>query len=161
MTSLASTPHRCPFRVGDSRHGRVSGLLAEADSRDGHPNEVQNFNQAAIRSVTLSDSLLYAIPALIHHWTTPGPISHRLINTTTGHWPAPIALQRLLVAALMLIIVFGVTWWLLAPTSRPTAVRSMLLAVGGLWLLGSSAHLNQVSSFMRNPQRALIPLLKR
>ena len=111
----------------------------------------QNFNQAAIRSVTLSDSLLYAIPALIHHWTTPGPISHRLINTTTGHWPAPIALQRLLVAALMLIIVFGVTWWLLAPTSRPTAVRSMLLAVGGLWLLGSSAHLNQVSSFMRNP----------
>ena len=27
----------------------------------------------------------------------------------------------------------------------------MLLAVVGLWLLGSSAHLNQVSSLMRNP----------
>ena len=109
-----------------------------------------NFNQAAISSVTLTDSLLYAIPALIHHWITPGPISHRVINTTTGHLPAPIALQRLLVAALMLIIVIGVTWWLLAPASRTAAVRCMLLAVSGLWLLGSSAHLNQVSSLMRN-----------
>jgi hypothetical protein len=111
----------------------------------------QNFNQAAISTVTLTDSLLYAIPALIHHWLTPGPISHRLINTTTGHLQAPIALQRVLVAALMLIIVIGVTWWLLAPASRPAAVRSMLLAVGGLWLVGSGAHLNQVSFLMRNP----------
>ena len=111
----------------------------------------QNFNQAAISSITLTDSLLYAIPALIHHWITPGPISHRLINTTIGHLPAPIALQRVLVTALVLIIVIGVTWWLLAPASRPAAVRCMLLAVSGLWLLGSSAHLNQVSSLMRNP----------
>ena len=111
----------------------------------------QNFNQAAISSVTLTDSLLSAIPALIHHWITPDPISHRLINTTSGHLPAPIALQRVLVAALMLIIVIGMTWWLLAPATRPAAVRSMLLAVVGLWLLGSSAHLNQVSSLMRNP----------
>ena len=108
-----------------------------------------NFNQAAISSVTLTDSLLYAIPALIHHWITPGPISHRLINTTTGHLPAPIALQRVLVAALMLIFVIGVTCWLLAPSSRMAAVRSMLLAVSGLWLIGSSAHLNQVSLLMR------------
>ena len=111
----------------------------------------QNFNQAAIRSLTLTDSLLNAIPALIHHWVTPGPISHRLINTTIGHLPAPIALQRVLVTALVLIIVIGVTWWLLAPASRTAAVRCMLLAVSGLWLLGSSAHLNQVSSLMRNP----------
>ena len=111
----------------------------------------QNFNQAAIRSLTLTDSLLHAIPALIHHWVTPGPISHRLINTTTGHLPAPIALQRVLVAALMLTIVIGITWWLLAPTSRTAAVRCMLLAVSGLWLLGSSVHLNQVSSLMRYP----------
>ena len=111
----------------------------------------QNFNQAAIRSLTLTDSLLNAIPALLRHWVTPGPISHRLINTTTGHLPAPIALQRVLVTALVLIIVIGVTWWLLAPASRPAAVRCMLLAVSGLWLLGSSAHLNQVSSLMRNP----------
>ena len=111
----------------------------------------QNFNQAAISSVTLSNSLLYAIPALIHHWITPGPISHRLINTTIGHLPAPIALQRVLVTALVLIVLIGVTWWLLAPASRPAAVRCMLLAVSGLWLLGSSAHLNQVSSLMRNP----------
>ena len=111
----------------------------------------QNFNQAAIGSVTLTDSLLNAIPALIHHWVTPGPISHRLINNTTGHLPAPIALQRVLVAALVLIISIGVTWWLLAPASRTAAVRSMLLAVSGLWLLGSSAHLNQVYSLMQNP----------
>ena len=121
----------------------------------------QNFNQAAIRSLTLTDSLLNAIPALIHHWVTPGPISHRLINTTTGHLPAPIALQRVLVAALMLIVVIGVTWWLLAPASRTAAVRCMLLAVSGLWLLGSSAHLNQVSSLMRTPRLALILLLTR
>ncbi len=111
----------------------------------------QNFNQAAIRSLTLTDSLLNAIPALIHHWVTPGPISHRLINTTIGHLPAPIALQRVLVTALVLIVVIGVTWWLLAPASRTAAVRCMLLAVSGLWLLGSSAHLNQVSSLMRTP----------
>ena len=111
----------------------------------------QNFTQAAIRSVTLTDSLLNAIPALIHHWVTPGPLSHRLINTTTGHLSAPIALQRVLVAALMLIVVLGVTWWLLAPRSRPATVRGMLLAVSGLWLLGSIAHLNQVSSVMRSP----------
>ena len=111
----------------------------------------QNFNQAAIRSLTLTDSLLNAIPALIHHWVTPGPISHRLINTTIGHLPAPIALQRVLVTALVLIVVIGVTWWLLAPASRTAAVRCMLLAVSGLWLLGSSAHLNQVSSLMRPP----------
>ena len=121
----------------------------------------QNFNQAAIRSLTLTDSLLNAIPALIHHWVTPGPISHRLINTTIGHLPAPIALQRVLVTALVLIIVIGVTWWLLAPASRTAAVRCMLLAVSGLWLLGSSAHLNQVSSLMRNPRLALILLLTR
>ena len=65
----------------------------------------QNFNQAAIGSVTLTDSLLNAIPALIHHWVTPGPISHRLINTTTGHLSAPVALQRVLVAALMLSLI--------------------------------------------------------
>ena len=111
----------------------------------------QNFNGAAIRSVTLTDSLLNAIPALIHHWVTPSPLSHRLINTTTGHLSAPIALQRVLVAALMLIVVIGVTWWLLAPGSRTAAVRGMLLALSGLWLLGSFTHLNQVSSVMRSP----------
>ena len=111
----------------------------------------QNFNEAAIRSVTLTDSLLNALPALIHHWVTPGPLSHRLINTTTGHLSAPIALQRVLVAALMLIVVIGVTWWLLAPRSRASAVRGMLLALSGLWLLGSITHLNQVSSVMRSP----------
>jgi hypothetical protein len=110
----------------------------------------QNFNQAAIGSLTLTDSLLNAIPALIHHWVTPGPVSHRLINSTIGHLPAPIPLQRVLVAALVLIVVVGVTWWLLAPASRTAAVRCMLLAASGLWLLGSSAHLNQVSSLMRN-----------
>ena len=81
--------------------------------------------------MTLTDSLLNAIPALIHHWVTPGPISHRLINTTIGHLPAPIALQRVLVTALVLIVVIGVTWWLLAPASRTAAVRCMLLAVSG------------------------------
>jgi cbb3-type cytochrome oxidase subunit 3 len=111
----------------------------------------RDFNQAAIRSVTLTDSLLNAIPALIHHWVTPAPLSHRLINSTTGHLMAPIALQRVLVVALMLIIVIGVTWWLLAPASKTAAVRGMLLAVSGLWLLGSTTHLNQVCALMRAP----------
>ena len=59
----------------------------------------QNFNQAAIGSLTLTDSLLNAIPALIHHRVTPGPVSHRLINTTIGHLPAPIP--------------YSGCWWLL------------------------------------------------
>ena len=111
----------------------------------------QNFDQAAIGSVTLTDSLLEAMPALIHHWMTPAPLSHRIINTTTGHLAAPVALQRVLVAALMLIVVLGFAWWWLAPTSRSAAVNGMLLAVSGLWLLGSSAHLNQVAALMRDP----------
>ena len=90
--------------VGQFWTWRSIGLLAEADSRNGHLAKPQNFNQAAIRSLTLTDSLLNAIPALVHHWVTPGPISHRLINTTIGHLPAPIALQRVLVTALVLII---------------------------------------------------------
>jgi hypothetical protein len=111
----------------------------------------QNFDQAAIGSVTLTDSLLEAMPALIHHWMTPAPLSHRIINTTTGHLAAPVALQRALVAALTLIVVLGLAWWWLAPPSRSAAVSGMLLAVSGLWLLGSSAHLNQVAALMRGP----------
>jgi|GEM_PF-1810841 len=111
----------------------------------------QNFDQAAIGWVTLTDSLLDAIPALIHHWVTPAPLSHRLINTTTGHLSASVALQRVLVVALFLILLIGLAWWLLAPAISTAAVRSILLAVSGLWLLGSSAHLNQVSSLLRVP----------
>ena len=111
----------------------------------------QNFDQAAIGSVTLTDSLLEAMPALIHHWMTPAPLSHRIINTTTGHLAAPVALQRVLLAALTLIVMLGLAWWWLAPPSRSAAVSGMLLAVSGLWLLGSSAHLNQVAALMRGP----------
>jgi hypothetical protein len=111
----------------------------------------QNFDQAAISSVTLTDSLLDAIPALIHHWMTPAPLSHRLINITTGQLSAPVALQRVLVAALMLILVVALAWWLLAPASSTATVRGTLLAVSGLWLLGSSAHLNHVITLMRDP----------
>ena len=110
-----------------------------------------NFDQAAIGSVTLTDSLLYATPALIHHWITPAPLSHRLINTTTGHLLAPIALQRIVVVALILSFLLGLAWWLLAPASRPAAVHGMLLAVSALWLLGSSVHINQVFSVMQDP----------
>ena len=99
----------------------------------------------------LTDSLLDAIPALIHHWMTPAPLSHRMINTTTGHLAAPVALQRVLVVALMLIVVLGLACWWLAPASRTMVVRGTLLAVSGLWLLGSSAHLNQASSLQRDP----------
>ena len=112
----------------------------------------EHFDQAAIGSVTLTDSLLDAVPALIHHWMTPAPLSHRIINTTTGHLAAPIALQRVLVTALMLMVALGLAWWWLAPASRTmVAGGGMLLAVSGLWLLGSSVHLNQVSSLMRGP----------
>jgi hypothetical protein len=110
----------------------------------------QNFDQAAIGSVTLTNSLLDAIPALIRHWMAPAPLSHRIINTTTGHLAAPVALQRVLVAALMLIVVLGLACWWLASASRTMVVRGMLLAVSGLWLLGSSAHLNQIS-LLRDP----------
>ena len=110
-----------------------------------------DFHQAAIESVTLTDSLLDAIPALIHHWTTPAPLSHRIINTTTGHVAAPVTLQHVLVVALSLIAGLGLALWLLAPASKPAALRATLLAVSGLWLLGSSAHLNQVSALMQSP----------
>ena len=112
-----------------------------------------DFHQAAIESVTLTDSLLDAIPALIHHWTTPAPLSHRIINTTTGHVAAPVTLQHVLVVALSLIAGLGLALWLLAPASRPVALRATLLAVSGLWLLGSSAHLNQVSALMQSPTK--------
>ena len=111
----------------------------------------EHFDQAAIGSVTLTDSLLDAVPALIHHWKTPAPLSHRIINTTTGHLAAPIALQRVLVTALMLIVALGLAWWWLAPASRTMVAGGMLLAVSGLWLLGSSVHLNQVSALLRDP----------
>jgi hypothetical protein len=110
----------------------------------------ENFDRAAIGSVTLTDSLLDAIPALIHHWMTPALLSHRTINTTTGHLAAPITLQRVLVMALLLIVMLGLAWWWLAPASRTMVVRGMLLSVSGLWLLGSSAHLNQASSLLRD-----------
>ena len=112
-----------------------------------------DFHQAAIESVTLTDSLLDAIPALIHHWTTPAPLSHRIINTTTGHVAAPVTLQHVLVVALSLIAGLGLALWLLAPASKPAALRATLLAVSGLWLLGSSAHLNQVSALMQSPTK--------
>ena len=119
----------------------------------------EHFDQAAIGSVTLTDSLLDAIPALVHHWMAPAPLSHRIINTTTGHLAAPVALQRVLVAALLLIVVVGLAWWWLAPASRTVVVRGTLLAVSGLWLLGSSAHLNQASSLLRDhPADADIPV---
>ena len=112
----------------------------------------KHFDQAAIGSVTLTDSLLDAVPALIHHWMTPALLSHRIINITTGHLAAPIALQRVLVTALILMVALGLAWWWLAPASRTmVAGGGMLLAVSGLWLLGSSVHLNQVSSLMRGP----------
>ena len=113
----------------------------------------RDFHQAAIESVTLTDSLLDAMPAMIHHWMTPAPLSHRIINTTTGHVAAPVTLQRVLVVALSLMAGLGLAFWLLAPVSRPVALRGTLLAVSGLWLLGSSAHLNQVSALMQTPTK--------
>jgi hypothetical protein len=51
----------------------------------------------------------------------------------------------------MLIYVVGLAWWLLAPANSTVAIRGILLTISGLWLLGSGAHLNQVSSLMRGP----------
>jgi len=110
----------------------------------------EHFDQAAIGSVTLTNSLRDAIPALIHHWMTPAPLSHRIINATTGHLAAPVALQRVLVTALMLMVALGLAWWWLAPASRTKVAGGMLLAASGLWLLGSTAHLNQVSALLRD-----------
>lgn len=113
----------------------------------------QQFEQTAIGSVMLTDSLLDAVPALLNHWMTPAPLSHRLINTATGHVLAPINLQSVLVMALALICILGLGWRLAAPNGRIIAVRGTLLAISALWLLGSIAHINQVFEVARAPSR--------
>ena len=113
----------------------------------------QQFEQTAIGSVMLTDSLLDAVPALLNHWMTPAPLSHRLINTATGHVLAPLNLQSVLVMALALICIFGLGWRLAATNGRIIAVRGTLLAISALWLLGSVAHINQVLEVARAPSR--------
>ena len=81
----------------------------------------------------LTDSLLDAVPALLNHWMTPAPLSHRLINTATGHVLAPINLQSVLVMALALICILGLGWRLAAPmaaSSRSEAPCSPYLRYG-------------------------------
>ena len=151
LRSRASTPRLYLVGWVDSGYVDVSGLCK---SRYRRWASLRNpgFSSGGDRVSDLTDSLLDAIPALIHHWTTPAPLSHRIIIPPRGMWrpPYPAAragggpLAHCRTRACLVV---------LAPASRPVALRATLLAVSGLWLLGSSAHLNQVSALMQSPTK--------
>jgi len=103
----------------------------------------EHFNAVAIKRVTLTDSLFDALPALLHHWMSPAELSHRLINTTTGHADAPVTLNRWLAVSLALMCLLGLGWRVLAPAQSVSATTGLIIGIGVLWLLGSSAHINQ------------------
>jgi len=103
----------------------------------------EHFNAVAIERVALTDSLFDALPALLHHWASPAALSHRLINTTTGHTDAPVTLHSWLAVALTLMCLLGLCWRVLVPTQSATVTNGIIIGIGVLWLAGSSAHINQ------------------
>jgi hypothetical protein len=106
----------------------------------------QSFEATALGSITLSNSLLSAAPALVNHWISPAVLSQRLINTTTGHIKTPIALQRWLSVAFLLLLLLAMGWTIRSPAQRTNALSSALIGAGVLWLVGSAGHINQVLS---------------
>ena len=111
----------------------------------------EHFSSAAIGAITLTDSLLDAIPSLVHHWASPEPVSHRLINTTTGHASVPATLHNTLAVALILLCLLGFTWRIVAPGQISAATHAVGTGAAILWLIGSLAHLNQVTA-LSQPQ---------
>ena len=108
-----------------------------------------HFDATGVRSLTLSPTLFDASEALFTHWLTPAPLSHRLINTTTGHIDAPVMLQRWLTSAFFCICLLGLGWAAYSPLTRETQLASIAAAVGVLWLLGTATHLNQALAITR------------
>jgi hypothetical protein len=100
------------------------------------------FSSTRLMSLTLTDSLFDNVPALVNHWRTPEPLSHRLINSLRGHIPAPIALQQWLIVAVTLTIGFAI--FLARSRAREHVLRSCLVATMMLWSVGSFAHLSQL-----------------
>ena len=111
----------------------------------------EHFSSATIGAVTLTDSLLDAMPALLSHWASPEPVSHRLINTTTGHARAPATLHSALAVALVMLCLLGFVWRIVAPGQISTATHAVGTGAVILWLIGSLAHLNQVTA-LSQPQ---------
>ncbi|MEK9877427.1 MAG: hypothetical protein VW684_12265, partial [Betaproteobacteria bacterium] len=103
----------------------------------------QSFQTTAIKSLSLTNSLFSAAPALINHWITPEPLSQRLINMTRGHVKAPINLQGWLTVSFILILISFSAWAICFSGKREQAINIILCATGTLWLIGSAAHLNQ------------------
>lgn len=117
--------------------------------------EPEYFASTAIGPVTLTDSLFDAIPALLHHWASPEPISQRLINTTTGHAQAPATLHSALTVALMLLCLVGFAWQIKTPAQAVAARYAVFNGACILWLVGSLAHLNHVTALTQPTMRQI------
>ncbi|MDA0630123.1 MAG: hypothetical protein O2981_01960 [Proteobacteria bacterium] len=103
----------------------------------------QYFHDVIIGPIAVTGSLFDALPALLHHWITPAPLSHRLINTTTGHVQTPVTLNILLVVALAIFFLIGVCVRLLIPTQDASVTRGVTIGIFILWAIGSAAHVSQ------------------
>ena len=101
------------------------------------------FSSTALGGLTLTDSLLDAVPALINHWITPAPLSHRLINASRGHLKAPVTAQAWLTFTFFIVCLGCLAWALLSPERALQARACLLGSTCILWLVGSFAHLNQ------------------
>ena len=105
-----------------------------------------HFTSTALVSLTLSHSLLDGLPALLNHWQTPEPLSHRLINTITAHVKTPINYQQWLSAALLILCLWPGTRYLAKAGQSSDKVTAFPTAVGLLWALGSVTYFNQAQA---------------
>ena len=101
------------------------------------------FDTTALGSLTLTDSLFDAIPALANHWMSPAPVSQRLINMTTGHERAPITLQSWLTVTFLLMLGVVLGLGMVSRNFRGPLRQSLFTGIGLLWFVGSLAHANQ------------------
>jgi len=101
------------------------------------------FETTALGSLTLTDSLFDALPALAHHWASPAPLSQRLINMTTGHGRAPIALHGWLTMTFFMMLGVALCLGIPRRNLRAPLCKSLFTGVSLLWLMGSLAHANQ------------------
>ena len=101
------------------------------------------FDATALGSLTLTDSLFDALPALARHWMSPAPLSQRLINMTTGHGRAPITLQSWLTLTFLLMLGVALCLGMAHHNFRGSLRQSLFTGIGILWLIGSLSHANQ------------------
>ena len=102
------------------------------------------FHTTALKSFSLSDSLFDAPYALINHWTTPAPLSQKLINMTAGHSEAPITLQGWLTLTLLGLCMVSLMGAARLRGPQSSATQVLILGAGILWAVGSLGHINQV-----------------